>query len=187
MTPQNHNILVKKNLFLLYFLMRLMRIYAGICGNRCASANIGTWPSLVKMVWTWQLQQSINMVMNVVDVCDFDQGHSSSFWWWQWQRPTSQKSPSAGSVPYPTRVTAWFTTWGGELDNHRHFDGRDLYGHHDQQNHKHNHQDHPHRHHVAVVVATVKDTTVVGAPVRGSHRSRERTWAMSISNVQLVS
>merc|ERR1719341_1453672 len=30
-------------------------------------------------------------------------------------------------------------------------------------------------HHVAVVVATVKDTTVVGAPVRGSHRSRERT------------
>ena len=28
--------------------MRLMRIDAGICGNRCASANIGTWPSLIR-------------------------------------------------------------------------------------------------------------------------------------------
>merc|ERR1719300_1177817 len=30
-------------------------------------------------------------------------------------------------------------------------------------------------HHVSVVVASVKDTTVVGAPVRGSHRGRKRT------------
>ena len=45
-TVHNHNILVKKGGFL-YYLMWLKRIEAGICGNRCAWAIKGTWPSLV--------------------------------------------------------------------------------------------------------------------------------------------
>ena len=42
----------QKKLILFYYLMRLMRIDAGICGNRWASANIRTWPSLVPYIYS---------------------------------------------------------------------------------------------------------------------------------------
>ena len=57
-TIQNHVNLVKKREKIVYYLMRLMCIDAGICGNRHASANIGTWrpcdmaiPNQYKLIW----------------------------------------------------------------------------------------------------------------------------------------